>query len=229
MRDHSHLIFRPCVLLTHYIKRSTMSEKGTVTIVLNGAWRLNVLQRKSLIRWIKDGIEEIVTKAGKSLIVELPINPKKGKQQQKPQFRIDLDFTDASKPKRRCGLFLGECGTGTIYIGNHKYMGVCGDDPKTRNKRFLVTDELLGHALANTTLHEVGHVIGNFPDNLQAGNFMSTQGAPKAQRTVETQRAYFAGKMSWTNTQAETLVANIKINKKAFEDEFTVTPVSPEK
>lgn len=196
---------------------------GNVHVVLNGAIALNTPQRAALVKWIKHGLGDIASKAGKPLLVTIPT----GKNTPSPgpgAYRIDISLETEPEPKKRCGLVIGECGSGTVSITKHMYMGICGTDPKTRNRRFNTTDELLGHALANTVLHEIGHLVSYFDDNTVSGNFMSTLGPPRAERTLKTQRAYFSGTMSWTAEQKKSLIANIKADKKAFDDEFTVTP-----
>ena len=202
-----------------------MSSEKKVIIVLKGLWRLNRAQRLSIKKWIREGFEPIVKEAAKSLEFKSSMKAADRKELSKTQYLIEMEFNEPKPPKKRCGLLLAECGSGHISIGRHKFMGVCGNDEKARRKRFLTTDELLGHALANTALHEIGHLVANFDDNRISGNFMSTLGPPKDKRTVKTQRAFWASKMSWTKKQEEALIKNIKLGKKAFDDEFTVTPI----
>ena len=195
---------------------------GNVHVMLNGGIALNQPQRAALIKWIKHGLGDIVSEAGKNLIVTIP----KGKKSPPPgpgAYRIDIFLETEPDPGRNCGFVLGMCGSGHVSITRHRNMGICGTNPKTRNKRFITTDELLGHALANTVLHEIGHLISYFDDNRVTGNFMSTVGPKRENRTLKTQREFFAGTMKWTAEQKKSLVANIKAGKKAFEDEFTVT------
>jgi hypothetical protein len=87
---------------------------------------------------------------------------------------------------------------------------------------FLTTDDLLGRALGNAAVHEIGHRIGNFEDNRIGGNFMSSIGQPVNVRTAETQRSYWAGKQSWDNDQERVLVDNLKNRELAgdFKTEF---------
>jgi len=197
----------------------------TVNLALNGAWLLNEGRRSALIKWIKQGFAPIVTKAGKTLSITMPGKLKRPAAAPR-SLTLKLNFEkDEKVPARRCGFVLGTCGTGNIYITAHQYMGVCGDKPKIRNTRVLTTDEVLGHALANTGIHELGHYVGGFDDNRISGNFMSTLGAPRSSRTVQSMRAYFAGTMSWTPDQEKELVARIKSGNMAFDEEFTVKSV----
>ena len=196
----------------------------TVLIVLNGATFLNAAQRTALVKWVKEGMEPITRAAGAELVVTL----QRPKDKPGPSvYHLEVTFEIEDVPKRRCGFVLAECGSGTISITRHQYMGICGDDPKTRNQRFLTTDELLGHALANTALHELGHKIGNFDDNRNAGDFMSTLGPDRKDRDKGSMRAFFAGTMSWTTAQQRVLIDNIKAGRMAWDDEFTVTPGAP--
>jgi hypothetical protein len=197
---------------------------GNVQIVLNGAKDLNKAQRASLVKWIKHGLGDIASQAGKPLLVSIPMG-KKPPAAASGTYHIEIFLEAEPPPKRRCGFVLGMCGSGWVSITNHKYLGICGTNSKTRNTRIITTDELLGHALANTVLHEVGHLVSFFDDNKISGNFMSTIGPPRATRTLKTQREFFAGTMSWSEDQKKSLVKNIKAGKKAFEDEFTVTPI----
>jgi hypothetical protein len=201
---------------------------GQVHLVLFGALLLNKPQRDTLVKWIRQGFDPLVTAAGKSLNITLagPLDesiPSRAKRKNPHLLRLQLEFEVEKKPDRACGFVVGECGSGIISITRHRFMGVCGVDQATHDKPFLITDELLGHALANTALHELGHRIANFDDNRDQGNFMSTVGPPKEERTLTTQREFWAGVQTWTQDQKRKLVENITAGRLAFdEEEFQV-------
>ena len=155
-----------------------------VYLLLNGALALNQPQRDSLVKWIRFGLEPLVKKARKILHIKLVDHPKQlvAPPDTASTFHLQLNFQTEEIPEKKCGLVLAECNTGEISITKIRYMGVCGLDPNTRNRPFLTTDELLGHALANTALHELGHLIGNFDDNRENGNYMSTLGPRRSAR-----------------------------------------------
>ena len=202
---------------------------GRVHLVLKGAWELNRPQRTSLMKWIDHGFKGLVAKADKTFVMTIAdLNARSDPtKDSKDTLRHELFFETEAIPERKCGIIIGECASGYISITRHRWMGICGIDPKTSNKAFLTTDELLGHALANTALHELGHLFGGFQDNRDAGNFMSSVGPPKDERTAMTMRAFFGGTMKWTPEQESKLVENIRAGKK--EGDFTIEyiPMKP--
>jgi hypothetical protein len=192
------------------------AAKKELNLVLNNVLRLSTAELLALMSWIRLGLEHVVADAGMLLVV----TTSKGGRDRGPvklepgSLRIELDF-DYTPPLSTdgCGLALGECGSGGIWVAAHRALAVCGSDPASRNVPVLSDPELLGHALANTVLHEVGHHIGNFTDNRNAGNIMSTGGPPNTDRTLASVRAYFGGTLSWTGDQKGVLVRNLKAGK----------------
>lgn len=91
---------------------------------------------------------------------------------------------------------------------------VCGlADPKTGQRdlcRFLNKDWLLGRALANTALHELGHFIADLDHTTTANNYMFTGGIPKDQGNIRSQRETWAGAKTFTLDQRAKIVQQLK-------------------
>jgi hypothetical protein len=198
---------------------------GELTLVLIGTHHLDAQARLALQKWVQDGMSEVAAEGGRELVVH---TPKGVRTPAAPAGSLTISVTlkDDEEPKNPCGKILGECGTAEISIARHRALAICGPDPKTRKRRIISSNELLGHALANTVVHEIGHMIGGttgaFADNGSSANFMNSGGVPKDKRTADTQLAFFAGRLSWTADQKFILARNIKARRLAFEDEFTV-------
>lgn len=195
------------------------------TLVLLGTYHLKDSARLALLKWVKEGLSEVARAGGRALVVHSP------KEVDTPAARpgsltIRVTLIKDRNPKNPCGMILGECGTGEVSIARHRVLAICGPDPQTARRPIITSSELLGHALANTVVHEVGHMIGgtsgHFADNSLNTNFMNSGGVPKDQRTAATQLGFFAGRLSWTREQADILAANIRQGHLAFEEEFTV-------
>ena len=197
---------------------------GRLTLFLVGTRRLETQARSALEKWIRDGLSDVVASAGRELVIHTPQG--KAPAQTSGSLSITLTFTLNKPPQSACAMVLGECGSGHIDITRHRMLSICGKNPKTAKHKVITTGEQLGHALANTSVHEVGHKVGGsdgaFADNRLETNFMNSGGAPRDARTADTQLAFFAGRLSWSEEQKKVLIANIKAGKFAFEDEFTV-------
>jgi len=194
---------------------------GRVLVVLRGAWELNQPQRKSLVSWIEYGLKGVVSKAGKTLAVRFAALDSITKPDSDTVV-FGIDFVTEKRPEKekRCqpgNVTLGDCGTGSVFITAHRELAVCGPNQASRYDRVLTTDEWLGHALANTSLHELGHLIGGFEDNMDAGDLMSTLGLPKQLRTKRNRREFFAGTMNWKPHQEQELIKNLKSGQRGFE------------
>ena len=93
-------------------------------------------------------------------------------------------------------------------------MRVCGPvDPETSTRatrRFLNASWLLGPALANTGLHELGHFIAN----LEHLTIIMSGGGSKqklAERNIKTQREFWATPQTFNDRQKKRLVAQLKV------------------
>ena len=136
---------------------------------------------------------------------------------------IDL-ATRSAAPKRRANASAGE----SVFVRAHQDMRVCGPvDPKTNTRdtrRFLNASWLLGPALANTGLHELGHFIANLEHTTDPTNIMSDGGSkPKlAERSIKTQREFWATPQIFNDDQKKRLVAQLKTG--VWLGGMTVTP-----
>jgi hypothetical protein len=126
------------------------------------------------------------------------------------------------------GNLLGEDAGETVFVRAHQDMRVCGPvDPKTNTRdtrRFLNASWLLGPALANTGLHELGHFIANLEHTTDPTNIMSDGfSKPKlAERNIKTQREFWATPQTFSADQKKRLVARLKTG--VWLGGMTVTP-----
>jgi hypothetical protein len=101
-----------------------------------------------------------------------------------------------------------------VYVEAHRNLRVCGvanqETGKRDLRRFLTTDWLLGRALANTAMHELGHFIADLDHTSDLGNYMFTWGIPKAQRNLQTQRQAWAGVKTFTGDQRAKIIQQLK-------------------
>ena len=131
---------------------------------------------------------------------------------------LNMDFDTSRPPSQPCHVdFLGEDAGHAVWVRAHQNLRVCGvANPKTGQRdlrRFLTTDWLLGRALANTALHELGHFIADLDDTSAPANYMFTLGIPKEQRNLRTQRQTWAGVKSFTTDQRAKIVQQLKLKQ----------------
>src|ERR1700732_1830158 len=154
----------------------------------------------------------LVKAAGKTLIITTG----------KHRGDINLDFVSEKRttagaicPPSLLGPTLGEEGT-RILVKAHRELRVCGPpDPvsgKRDTRKVLTTFWLLGPALANTALHELGHFIADLEDVSDMSNYMSTL-EPMEKRTLMSRRTAKAGKQTFTEDQKDRLVKQLKEEK----------------
>jgi len=208
-----------------YIPKSAV-QVGNVVLNLNGLSHLNKKTAEVVITTVRQGFEPVVAKAKFNLIItkkeaDLPPENERRKNWHKNWLWLEVRFDEDEKAVDPCAMAVGECGTGSVWIVRHRQLAICGKDPKTRTMPFLTTDDLLGRALGNAALHELGHKIGHLDDNRISGNPMSTLG-PLGVHTAETLRSYWAGKQSWDNDQERILVDNLKNRRLA--DDIEIAP-----
>jgi hypothetical protein len=67
--------------------------------------------------------------------------------------------------------------------------------------------------MANTSIHELGHFIANLEHVNDSTNFMNTGGPPKQERTMASQREFWAGKKMFTANQKKRLIKQLKEEK----------------
>ena len=181
----------------------------TVHLSMHGMEALNETTRSELLVLIRRELDPLAAKAGVRLIVSIT-----GRH----RGDLNLDFDSESPPGRICGnTVVGEDGTGSIWVKAHAGLRVCGVPiPKTGKRdtrRFLTNDRLMGRALANTALHELGHFIGDFDHSSDPSNYMITGQPPVAQRTVSTQRVWWAGPQHFSPEQQEKIVQQLKLKE----------------
>jgi hypothetical protein len=171
-------------------------------------------------------LEPICKDAGKTLTIT------KGDHRGDLNLDFDSDTDTRARelcPSRGLGSILGEDAGEAVFVRAHRDLRVCGPaDPKTKRRdtrRFLNTSWLLGPALANTGLHELGHFIANLEHTRDSMNIMF-DGAPPfplADRNIKTQREFWGTPWTFNDDQKQRLVAQLKTG--VWLGEMTVTPV----
>ncbi len=189
-------------------------------LAIHGLDRVNARLREEIVYIIRQEFGPIVTEAGRTLKITV------GEQQ--GDLNLEFDTTTAPGPICR-NTVLGEDGTGSVWVQAHRNLRVCG--PRNRaghrdTRRFLTSEWLLGRALANTAMHELGHFIANLDHTADAGNYMMTGSMPVAQRNLRTQQQYWAGRSSFTHQQRARLVNQIREGRWLgdFEADFRANP-----
>lgn len=171
--------------------------------------------RQEIVYIIRQEVEPLVNEAGRTL--RLTVGSARGD--------LNIDFDTESPPGRICqNTVLGEDGTGSVFVQAHRELRVCGVRDRATGQwdtsRFLTNDWLLGRALANTAIHELGHFIANEDHSADSRNYMMTGSPPVAQRSVQSQREHWAGQKSFTSTQRTRLIAQIRAGE--WLGDFTV-------
>lgn len=183
-----------------------MSSANEIRLALHGLGSLSERLRKEIIWIMRVEFGPIVSDAGMVLRI-IPTVHGRGD--------LNLDFDSESPPGKVCSpTVLGEDGGGNIWVRAHRELRVCGKaDPATGKRdtrRFLTNDVLLGRALANTAMHELGHFIADLDHTSDMQNYMMTLGLPKDKRTLRTQRETWAGHQSFNDAQKQKLVTQLK-------------------
>jgi len=183
-------------------------SETTITLGLHGLENLDERTKAGVVWLMRKEFEPIVNEAGKRLRITTGGH------------RGDLNLTFEAEPKaarrKACtGIaWLGEDGGGIVSIGGHQSLRVCGPiDPATRQRdirRILTNHWLMAHALANTAMHELGHFIADLDHSTDSRNYMITGDQPVEQRTITSQREFFAGQQSFTAEQRAKLVAQLR-------------------
>ena len=123
---------------------------------------------------LRQVLEPLCKDAGKTLTIT--------KGDHRGDLNLDFDSDTDTRARELCpssglGNLLGEDAGEAVFVRAHQDMRVCGPvDPKTNTRdtrRFLNASWLLGPALANTGLHELGHFIANLEHTTDPTNIMS--------------------------------------------------------
>jgi len=183
-----------------------VAAAGELVLALHGVLQLKHNQVKELIFTLKLGLEPLVKRSGRTLHIMTPGLHRTSVRE------LNLYYEMGEPEKDYCPfIILGDDGSGYIGIQAHSSLRVCGpvDQAGHRDvRRFLANDRLFARALANTSLHELGHFIAGLEHVSDPGNYMATFG-PKI-RTMKTQRSFWAGHKSWFPDQEDQLVEHLR-------------------
>jgi hypothetical protein len=179
-----------------------------IHLALHGLNRLSDRVQSEVLTEVRHQFEPLVNEAGAQLI--LTTGNSAG------DLSVDIDTT-APVGVNPCQQLLGIDGSGVIWVKSHRNLRVCDSaDPKTGRRdlrRLLTTDWLLGRALTNTIIHELGHAIANLGHTSDPTNYMFTWGLEMKQRTLKTQRRAFAGKETFDPDQRAAIVNQLRVKQ----------------
>ena len=185
---------------------------SAVWLNVTGLDDLDTKTHSEIVVRFRKVLEPLCKAAGKTLTIT------------KGDFRGDLnlefDSVTDTISKAGCdavfGSVLGEDAGESVFVRAHQDLRVCGPvDPKTGLRdlrKVLTTSWLLGPALATTGLHELGHFIAQLDHLEDPTNIMNTgKSQPKvADRTLKTQRDFWAGSLTFNDDQKNKLIAQLK-------------------
>ena len=174
---------------------------------------------------LRQVLEPLCQRAGKTLTIT--------KGDHRGDLNLDFDPETDTRARELCprsgmGSLLGEDAGESVFVLAHRDLRVCGPvDPKTKTRdtrRFLNTSWLLGAALANTGLHELGHFIANLDHTRDPMNVMfdGSPPFPLAERNISTQRKFWGTPWTFNDEQKQRLVAQLKTG--VWQGGMTVTP-----
>jgi hypothetical protein len=193
---------------------------------LSGLDRVGLKTQSEILVEMRQTLDPILKDAGKRLIITTGAH--------RGDLNLDFDSDTDTTGGKICsggGSILGEDAGEAVFVRAHRDLRVCGPiDPATRKRdtrRVLTASWLLGPALANTAIHELGHFIADLEHVNDPTNFMSTMGPPKEQRTLKSQRAFWAGKQEFTGEQKRRLVKQIKEENWLGDMTITSVPTAP--
>jgi hypothetical protein len=188
-----------------------MAAPGELVLALHGVSQLNHSQVNELIFTLKRGLDPLVKRSGRTLRIMTPGLHRTSRRE------LNLYYEMGEPEKGFCHyIVLGDDGTGYIGIQAHRSLRVCGpvDSAGRRDvRRFLASDRLLARALANTSLHELGHFIAGLEHASDLGNYMATGGLQVRERTMKSQRSFWAGPKSWFPDQEDRLVEHLRTGR----------------
>ena len=183
----------------------------SIRLNLHGLQNLGPKTQSEVLVRIRHTMGPLVKAAGKTLIITT------GKH--RGDINLDFDSETATFADGMCPpgeRLFGEDGGEAVFVKAHRELRVCGPpDPvsgKRDTRKVLTTFWLLGPALANTALHELGHFIADLEDVSDMSNYMSTL-EPMEKRTLMSRRTAKAGKQTFTEDQKDRLVKQLKEEK----------------
>ena len=174
---------------------------------------LDAKTHSEVVVLLRQVLEPLCKDAGKTLTIT--------KGDHRGDLNLDFDTDTDTRARELCprsgmGSLLGEDAGESVFVRAHRDLRVCGPvEPKTRTRdtrRFLNASWLLGPALANTGLHELGHFIAKLEHTRDSMNIMF-DGAPPfpvADRNIKTQREFWGTPWSFNDDQKQRLVAQLK-------------------
>jgi hypothetical protein len=183
---------------------------------LTGLDNLDAKTHSEVVVRLRQVLEPLCKNAGKTLTIT--------KGDHRGDLNLDFDSEMNTRPQELCpskglGGILGEDAGEAVFVRAHQDLRVCGPaDPKTKRRdtrRFLTTSWLLGPALANTALHELGHFIADLQHNRIPMNIMF-DGAPPfpvTERNIKSQREFWGTPWIFNDDQKQRLVAQLKIQE----------------
>ena len=176
-------------------------------LALHGLDALHPRISDEIVCLFRHEFEPIVQAAGRSLTISL-------RRTTNGDLDIQFDARSDFRQAPKCGfVMLGES-SGAVMIEAHRSLASCTTDPRTARllrRRVLTYDVLLGRALFNTAMHELGHIVAALEHVREPGNYMVTGNPPVWLRTRSGRREFFGGHKRFTVEQQERMVAQIRL------------------
>lgn len=188
-----------------------MQIAKVLTIVLENAHLARPTY--AVVAAIREAIQPLVRQAGRELkIVQQRILPQDGE--------LTITFDGGGGGTRLCGVrILGQDAGGIIYVGAHKAMRACGghrggpDDPDHDSQ----VDQLFDNGepefaqfVANTVVHELGHMMAQLEHSADRYNYMSNEDLPLELRTRDNLRKFYSSRLHFDGAQMKRLVCAIE-------------------
>jgi outer membrane protein OmpA-like peptidoglycan-associated protein len=171
-----------------------------------------------VIKTIEDALAPLVRQAGRELKIVRSVLPGTGD--------VTLTFDPGGRGQRPCQmLILGMDGGGEIFVGAHRDLRVCSgivlnaqgqpDHQSQLEHVFEFNEPEFAVAVANTAIHELGHIMAQLPHVNDFSNFMHSAGRlgsdlPQNMRTRKTMRQHYAQRGRFDAAQSAKLVCAIQ-------------------
>jgi hypothetical protein len=191
-----------------------MQIAKVLTLVLENAYL--VRPTYVLVSTIREALAPLVQQAGRELkIVQQRILPQQGE--------LTITFFPGGGGPRLCGVrILGQDAGGAVWVGAHEAMRACGDihgdpqDPQDLDHSSQI-DPLFDNGepefarfVANTAVHELGHIMANLEHSLDRYNFMSNEDLPFELRNRDNLRQFYSSRLHFDAAQVHRLVCAIQ-------------------